>query len=82
MVVQEMPQARVSSWLGLTVPAAMMLGMAIGGWTADRYSRINPRALFVVPGAGDAGVDPVPPGGDLWPGRGGDLSAACSWRSL
>ncbi len=28
----------------------MVLGMAIGGWIADRYSRINPRALFVVPG--------------------------------
>jgi len=50
MVVHDLPQAKVSSWLGVTVPAAMVVGMAIGGWTADRYSRINPRALFLVPG--------------------------------
>jgi MFS family permease len=50
LVVHDLPPARVSSWLGLTVPAAMIAGMAVGGWTADRYSRINPRALFVVPG--------------------------------
>ena len=39
LVVHEMPAARVSSWLSLTVPAAMVLGIAIGGWLADRYSR-------------------------------------------
>jgi MFS family permease len=50
VVVHELPQARISSWLGFTVPAAMVVGMAIGGWTADRYSRINPRALFLIPG--------------------------------
>ena len=34
----------------MIVPAAMVLGMVVGGWLADRYSRVNPRALFLVPG--------------------------------
>jgi MFS family permease len=57
-VVHELPPARVSAWLGLTVPAAMTLGMAIGGWLADRYSRVNPRALFLVPGLAMLGSIP------------------------
>jgi MFS family permease len=51
LVAHNLPAARVSSWLGVTVPAAMVLGMVIGGWLADRYVRIAPRALFLVPGA-------------------------------
>lgn len=51
LVVHDMPAARVSSWLGVTVPAAMILGMVVGGWLADRYVRIAPRSLFLVPGA-------------------------------
>jgi MFS family permease len=58
MVVHEFPAGRVSSWLGLTVPAAMVLGMVIGGWLADRYVRIHPRALFVVPGMAMLGSIP------------------------
>src|SRR5208337_2506229 len=50
MVVHELPPERVSLWLAGLVPAAMVLGMMTGGWLADRYSRITPRALFVVPG--------------------------------
>ncbi|MGO9600209.1 MAG: spinster family MFS transporter [Isosphaeraceae bacterium] len=50
MVVHELPAERVSLWLAGLVPAAMVLGMMTGGWLADRYSRITPRALFVVPG--------------------------------
>ncbi len=73
LVVHDLPQARVSSWLGLTVPAAMVAGMAIGGWTADRYSRINPRALFVVPGIAMLASIPFLLTGDLRPRRGDDL---------
>jgi len=40
------------------VPAAMVLGMVIGGWLADRYSRVNPRALFLVPGMAMLGSIP------------------------
>ena len=50
LVVHDLPPARISSWLGVTVPAAMVLGMVIGGWLADRYVRIAPRSLFLVPG--------------------------------
>jgi hypothetical protein len=58
MVVREMPPARVSSWLSLTVPASIMVGIAAGGWLADRYFRINPRALFLVPGLAILGSIP------------------------
>jgi MFS family permease len=58
MVVHELPAARVSTWLTLTVPAAMFLGMIIGGWLADRYVRIHPRALFLVPGMAMLGSIP------------------------
>jgi MFS family permease len=57
-VVHELPPARVSAWLGLTMPAAMTLGMAAGGWLADRCSRVSPRALFVVPGLAMLGSIP------------------------
>ena len=42
---------RASTLLGLTTLAAAVSGIAIGGWLADRLSRRNPRALFLVPGA-------------------------------
>jgi MFS family permease len=58
MVVQEMPTARVNSWLSLTVPSAIILGMAAGGWLADRYFKISPRALFLVPGLAMLGSIP------------------------
>ncbi|MFO0889151.1 MAG: MFS transporter [Isosphaeraceae bacterium] len=57
-VVHEMPAARVSTWLTIAVPAAMALGMAVGGWLADRYGRVNPRALFLVPGLAMLGAIP------------------------
>ena len=74
LVVHELPAARVSSWLAVTVPAAMVLGMVIGGWLADRYARIAPRALFLVPGTAMLVLDPVPAAGDLRAERSGDLS--------
>jgi MFS family permease len=58
MVVHDIPLAHVGVWLSLTAPAAMILGMAIGGWLADSYSRINPRALFLVPGLAMLGSIP------------------------
>jgi MFS family permease len=58
LVAHGLPAARVSSWLGVTVPAAMVLGMVIGGWLADRYVRIAPRALFLVPGMAMLGSIP------------------------
>lgn len=58
MVVREMPAARVSTWLSLTVPAAIMVGIAVGGWLADRYFRVNPRAAFLVPGLAIPGSIP------------------------
>ena len=33
---------------------AAIVGMTAGGWLADRLARTNPRALFLVPGRGDA----------------------------
>jgi MFS family permease len=58
MVVHDIPLARVGALLGLTEPAAMILGMVVGGWLADSYSRVNPRALFLVPGAAMLGSIP------------------------
>ena len=54
MVVQEMPPARVSSWLGLTVPAAIVLGIAVGGWLADRYFADQSAGPVPRAGRGDA----------------------------
>ena len=50
VVTHNVPSARANLWLAVIVPAAMVLGMVVGGWLADRYSRVNPRALFLVPG--------------------------------
>ena len=49
-VVREIPAIQVSSWLSLAMPAAIVLGIGGGGWLADRYSRSNRRAPFVVSG--------------------------------
>ena len=35
-----------------------MLGIAVGGWLADRYFKVNPRALFLVPGLAMLGSIP------------------------
>lgn len=58
VVVHEVPTARTNFWLAFVVPAAMVAGMSVGGWLADRYSRINPRALFLVPGLAMLGAIP------------------------
>jgi MFS family permease len=50
VVEHDIPAARANIWLALIVPAAMFLGLVLGGWMADRCSRINPRSLFLVPG--------------------------------
>jgi sugar phosphate permease len=43
-------EVRAKSLLGVTTAAAAISGMLAGGWVADRWSRTNPRALFLVPG--------------------------------
>jgi MFS family permease len=49
---------RATSLLGATTLFASLTGMSIGGWVADRLSRTNPRALFIVPGLALAGSIP------------------------
>ncbi len=43
-------QGRSTSLLGLTTLFASIIGMGTGGWLADRLAKVNPRALFLVPG--------------------------------
>jgi MFS family permease len=38
--------------LGVTFLAAALLGTAAGGWLADHYQSVKPRALFLIPGLG------------------------------
>ena len=45
------PQERVGNILGPITAVAAILGMTAGGWVADRWSKANPRALFLAPGA-------------------------------
>ena len=45
VVVHDVPPEHANIWLAVIVPAAMVLGMLISGWLADRYSRVNPAAL-------------------------------------
>ncbi len=58
VVVHDVPAARANLSLAMIVPVAMIVGMVIGGWLADRYSRVNPRALFLVPGLAMLGSIP------------------------
>ncbi len=44
------PQVRSGALLGLVTVSAAILGMSVGGWAADRLSRTDPKALFLVPG--------------------------------
>jgi MFS family permease len=50
MVIHRLPAERVGLWLGLVAPAAMFVGILGGGWLADRSSRRDARALFLLPG--------------------------------
>ncbi len=43
-------QVEANSRLALTTFLAAVIGMSLGGWLADRLSRLSPRALFIVPG--------------------------------
>jgi MFS family permease len=38
--------------LGVTFLAAALLGTSAGGWLADHYQSVKPRALFLIPGLG------------------------------
>jgi MFS family permease len=58
MVVKEIPAARVTMWLGLVIPAAVILGMITGGWLIDRLIALNPRLPFLFPGLAILGSIP------------------------
>ena len=79
LVVHEMPAGHASSsWLGLTVPGGHGAGhgdrrLAGGPLLADQPAGPVPRA-----GRGDAGLDPVPPAGDLRPRPRRRSTWACS----
>ncbi len=51
-------RVRATSILGLVTVLASITGMSLGGWLADRLSRSNPRALFLVPGVAMLGAIP------------------------
>jgi MFS transporter, Spinster family, sphingosine-1-phosphate transporter len=52
------PQTRMGSILAPITALAAILGMTLGGWIADRWSKTNPRALFIVPGIAMLGAIP------------------------
>ena len=45
-----MSQDKATFTLGIVTLGAASLGMSVGGWLADKLSKISPRALFLVPG--------------------------------
>lgn len=49
-VVKDVPQAQATAMLALIALPAAVLGMAAGGWMADRLVAGRPSALFLVPG--------------------------------
>jgi MFS family permease len=57
--VRQFPADRVGPILAVVLPAAMWMGIAVGGWLADRWSRSNPRALFLVPAGAALAAVPV-----------------------
>jgi MFS family permease len=50
IVAKGIEQVRATSILGAITLFAAIGGMSVGGWLADRLSKSNPRALFIVPG--------------------------------
>jgi MFS family permease len=50
IVVKGFTNSQADSPLGLTLFGSAILGTAAGGWLAYRSTKVNPRALFVVPG--------------------------------
>ena len=50
VATKSMDQERATTLLGLTTLFAAVSGMSIGGVVADRLSKTNPKALFIVPG--------------------------------
>ena len=43
-------QEKATQQLGVVSFAAAIVGMGLGGWLADRWTKTQPRALFLVPG--------------------------------
>ena len=66
-------QGYVGRLLGLVTLAAAVLGMTLGGRVADRLSKTNPRALFLVPGLAMLASIPFVLVGLLRPLDAGDL---------
>jgi MFS family permease len=58
MVIKEIPAARVTMWLSLVIPSAVIVGMVAGGWLADRLLAVNPRLPFLFPGVSILGSIP------------------------
>lgn len=50
VTTKQLDQVRATRLIGLTTLFAAIIGMTSGGWLADRLSRRNPRAMFLVPG--------------------------------
>ena len=48
--VKGFPSGEAALAVGVTGGIAAVVGMSLGGWLADRLSRVTPRALFLVPG--------------------------------
>jgi MFS family permease len=63
IVERQLSYEQVGRWLGVTLPAAMLLGIVGGGWCADQLARVHPRAWFLVPAAALLGAIPVLLGG-------------------
>ncbi|APW61326.1 MFS transporter [Paludisphaera borealis] len=57
--VRMIPADRVGPMLAVVLPTAMAVGIAGGGWLADRWSKTNPRALFLVPAGAALTAIPV-----------------------
>ncbi len=47
--VRQVPASRVGLILAITLPTAMAIGIAGGGWLTELWARSNPRAFFLVP---------------------------------
>lgn len=58
-LVHGIPRARAASVISLAVPAAMLVGIGVGGALVDRVSRARPRALFVIPAIALLGSIPL-----------------------
>lgn len=71
--VRQIPPARAQAILAGLLPWSMAAGILGGGWLADRWSKTEPRALFLVPAF--AALAAVPAASSLVLGKGGTFGA-------